>query len=73
MIASIVVPIQGIGVEVEVTIIPIERGVGATIEYGVVCWQVSGNFRKVIVGGGKMCPPEIIAAAKLKLWESIKP
>ena len=73
MIASVVVPISGLGIEVEVTIIPVTRGLGATIEYGVTTWQVSGNLRKVIVGGEKMCPPEIINDAKLKLWESIKP
>ena len=73
MIASITVPIKAIGVEVEVTVIPIQRGLGATIDYGVVCWSVSGKYRKVIVGGEQMCPPEIIADAKLKLWESIKP
>ena len=73
MIASIVVPLQGL--VVEVTIIPIQRGVGPTIDYGVTIWQVSkelsGTVRKVIVGGDSLLPPYLFSNAILKLWESI--
>jgi len=68
-----VLPIAGGTIEVEVTLIAIERGLGATVDYAIMVWQVSGNYRSVIVGGEKMLPPEIITEAKTKLWESIKP
>lgn len=72
-IAVFVLPIAGIGIEVEVTLVPVQRGLGATVEYAVEVWQVSGNIRTIIVDGEKMVPPEIIAEAKTKLWENIKP
>tara|TARA_R100001377_G_scaffold82536_1_gene63009 strand:+ start:110 stop:331 length:222 start_codon:yes stop_codon:yes gene_type:complete len=61
------------GFKVEVTIIPITRGFGATINYGVTVWAVSGNTSSVIPGGESMVPPEIIQNIKLKLWEKVKP
>lgn len=73
MIASVVVPVAGAGLEIEVTIIPIQRGVGATIDYGVAVWQVKGNTRSVIPSGENMLPPELVQSAKTKLWESIRP
>jgi len=61
------------GLKVEVTIIPITRGFGATINYGVTVWAVSGNTSSVIPGGEATVPPEMIQNIKLKLWEQIKP
>ena len=61
------------GLKVEVTIIPIDRGNGGTINYAITVWQVSGNTSSVIPGGEAMLPPDIIQQLKLKLWESIKP
>lgn len=65
--------VPGAGLEVEVYLIPIERGIGATVEYHVIVWQVSGDYRKPIQGGEQLLPPAIINEAKLKLWGSIKP
>lgn len=61
------------GFRVEVTIIPITRGLGATINYSVTVWAVAGNMLRVIPNGEVMLPPELIQSLKTKLWEAIKP
>ena len=73
MKASVIVPVEGAGLEVEVMIIPIERGIGATVDYGVTVWQVKNNYRSVIPNGESMLPVEMVQSAKTKLWENIRP
>lgn len=61
------------GLVLELSIIPINRGFQATIDYSVDVFAVAGGYRQLLVDGVDMLPPDVVRAAKFKLWEQILP
>ena len=56
-----------------VSVVQIDRGRCATIDYFVDVYSLLDGFATPIHGGADMLPPDLIKQYKTELWESIKP